>query len=611
MRSSRSKNIIWTVGILAITAIFLALFYVTRLSGVKLDQIQTVESQKPAFTADLTEVSGIRVSVDQRDYDAGEVSFRIVDADEQAIFETTGVCGVWEYGERIDLETPLSLTPGESYTVESDQPVSIRLYGDPVSFLSYYLVICALILGILTLCLATWLRGFPHLRVWYLVISVLLMILTTAVAEPLSVPDEPTHFSMTYYLAGRLLGQDDNGVVSITESGLAHGTDGLSYTDGLAFFTDYSTGNEIVPDGEVIAEPAAEIPVYCYLPGAAGIIIAKVLHLPWQWILMLGRFTNGLFGVLILLLACKVCPRFRYYFMGFGLLPSVVWLLDSYSYDVFSLSLTALFFALIMRLRERGQMLHLRDLILPGIVLILYAPIKYVYVLLALCIVLIPRKQWKKIGWMVLLIALLVVGCMAVLRGREALSYLTSSSMDTRSDYAGNGYDSWTVGYVIRHPLYTLLVIANTFLTTTQDFLSKMIAGETQTPLPFVFLVIGVILLLLLVSCGARGLAVRKRDRVYSLVLFVLGCLSVYAAFLFLYSGIPASGVGTIAGMQGRYFLPFLPLLAVGLHSDRLQLRMDRLMEASGVSTEQGLLAGFVVLNLVCELSRVVLLTSV
>ncbi len=619
---SRKRHIFISIFVLALTALLMILFYTVQISKTSVRRTQTVECEAGStFEAKLSSVTGVKLSVDDGSFAGGEVRVEVCDDTGVAVLDETfsleNTAG-WTFSGAMDLEKELKLTPGDPYTLSfavDDVPsdmVTVSFLGDPGTMGGYYAVICALISGLLAYCLHLFSFGVRHERLSFVLVILVLFVLSSLVAAPFSVPDEPAHFSESYYLAGRLMGQGDANGVPITESGIARGPGGIGMEDALSFYTDFSTGNETVPDGEAFAFPMAGIPAYCYLPAAIGIIIAKLMHLSWQWIILLGRLTNGAFAVLISLLAMHLLPKFRYAIAGFSLLPSCIFLYDSFSYDVWSLSLTLLFVVLILRLRERGTDIRLRDLVVPAIVLILFAPIKYVYVLLGLTVVLIPRRHWKKSTVLSIFgIMIAAVAVMLALRGREFVSLLTSSTMDTRSSYAGDGYTSYTVGYVVRHPWYVFLVFGNTFFRYSQSFLSKALFGELYTVLPYLVEALGFVLIFLVFACGSRGAAFRKKDRVRAALIFVLGVLSVYAAFLFVFSGVPANGIGTVAGMQGRYFLPFVPLLFVILHSDTLTAHLDARLSGRRVSTEQYLLIWLLVLNLLCLYFRFLHLVTV
>lgn len=619
---NRKRHIFISILVLALTALLMVLFYGVQIRKTVVLRTQTVECEAGnTFEAKLSSVTGVKLSVDDGTFTGGEVQVEVSDESGSLLLDETfslGDTAGWTYSGAMDLEKELKLTPGDPYTlsfavdgVPSDR-VTVSFLGDPGTMGGYYVVICVLILSLLSYCLYRFAFGVRHERLSFVLVILVLFVLSSLVTAPFSVPDESIHFSASYYLAGWLMGQGDADGVPVTESGIAHGPGGVGMEDALSFYTDFSSGNETVPAGEVTAVSIGSYPVYCYLPAAIGIMIARFLHLPWQWIILLGRFTNGVFAVLISLLAMRLLPKFRYAIAGFSLLPSCIWLYDSFSYDVWSLSLTLLFVVLILRLRERGTDIRLRDLVAPAIVLILFAPIKYVYVLLGLTIVLIPRRHWKK-STVLSIFGIVVVAAFLMLafRGSEVVSLLTSSDMDARSSYAGDGYTSYTVGYVVRHPWYVFLVFGNTFLRYSQSFLSKALFGEVFTVLPYLVEALGFVLIFLVFACGSRGASFRKKDRVRAALIFVLGVLSVYAAFLFVYSGVPGSGIGTVEGMQGRYFLPFAPLFFVILHSDTLTAKLDARLSGRRVSTEQYLLTLLLVLNLLCQYFRFLHLATV
>ena len=231
---------------------------------------------------------------------------------------------------------------------------------------------------------------------------------------------------------------------------------------------------------------------------------------------------------------------------------------------------------------------------------------------MGLFIVLIPRRHWKrKTVLLILMIIILTAAIMLILRGQEFMGVLMSGQMDTRSTAYVTGQQSYTLGYVAHHPLNTLLVYINTMLNKTQDFTDRIISGELYTPLPNLVFVLGLVLIFLIFSCGTRNMKFSNRDRVWAGIIFILGCIAVYTAFLFLYTGVSSGRIGVIDGMQGRYFLPLLPMFWVMLHSDGITDRVDRLTSEWKLSAEQSLWVLLIVLNGLCQFFRFLHLASI
>lgn len=615
----RKYNCIACLTFLA-TIVLMAMFYITRLSKVFLQKTQVVECESGSeFTSELAKLSGVQVSIDAQDYQGEDIRVRLYDADGLEVLNQSvpgDFCLIWTYGEKFDLPQGKILVPGNHYSLSFERAgkpyksVTVRLYGEPVLILPYYLTVCCLLLVLELLCLHAFLHGIRHENILAGLVMMLLFALCSIVTPPLGIPDESLHFSAAYYTAGKMLGQDTEKGVPITETGMVRGAGGVMLQEGLNFYTD-ATGNEVAPEGASYAQPVGSIPLYCYIPAAAGIVTARLLHLHWQWIILLGRLTNGLLAVLITLLSMRILPAGRYAILGFSMLPSCVWLYDSFSYDVWSLSLTMLFVVLILRLRECDRDVHLRDLVLPAVIMLLFVPVKYVYVVLGLSIVLIPRRHWKrKTVLLILIIIILAAAIMLIMRGQEFAEVLTSSRMDTRSNAYVTGQQSYTLGYVAHHPLNTLLVYINTMLRKTQDFADRIISGELYTPLPNLVFVIGLVLIFLIFSCGTRNMEFSNRDKIFAGIIFLLGCIAVYTAFLFVFSGVSSGGIGVIDGMQGRYLLPLLPMLWIVLHSDAITDRMDRLTSEWKISAEQSLWVLLVALNGLCQFFRFLHLAS-
>lgn len=598
MKKNRKNNIRWILSI-AILAAALLCMILKRPEGTYLKE-QVIEGSSNAedsitFRADLSSVTAIALSLEdtpQEDMDSsmeGSMDESIdssidlvITGDDGTLFQQSFApsdAGYFTFGDTIPPETPLSLVHGQTYQVETaingakTSAVSIALYGDAASPMPWYVLLCSALLVLLVLVLLFPERMISHPKTTLVVSLMVLGVLNTLILTPFHTPDEKTHFLNTSYLAGKLTGKvEEDGLVHIRESGLVRMLEDTTpsgsadLTDTIHFLTDTKSGNQVLENSPVAAGPT-NIPSYCYLPGALGLMLGQALRLPYQGILLLGRFTNLLFFALIAALSMALCPNIQYLIAGTCLFPGIVRLCTSYSYDVWNLALAFLFLSLCLHDREREQKMRILDVALLGSVFIALVPVKFVYVFLGLGIFLIPRNKWSKKP-VIFLLSAAALACIAILafRGREILDYLSTSSMDaSRIQYIESipGIEFYTVDYILHHPGYVALVFLKTAATQTRDLFSSAVFGYLFNNAPGLVKLAGYLLIAALYLTAAEELSLKKKDRILSLVIFLLGSLAIYATFLFSWSYIPAEGIGVIAGMQGRYFVPLMPLLGL------------------------------------------------
>lgn len=488
-----------------------------------------------------------------------------------------------------------------------------------VSIRGWYLGSCVLAVAIVNLAVGLFLQRLAPRTEQAMILVILLLagLLVNVIYLPLNVPDETTHFSVTYNLSGKFysaVGEDEL-ETSQMQSGIWQDKSDLSAIQRIhAFWYDHSHGSEYSHNDSNLYIGAANYPTYGYLPAAVGVAIARALSMPYQALLILGRMCNYVFFLLLILLSCRVAPDLRMAILAIAGLPSTIWLVASYSYDGWNLGFSMLFAAYLWRLTTHKEQIGIRQIVLMVLLLLSFAPIKYIYVLLGLLVFAIPLNQWKNLKIIIGAIVIGGVGGVIVLRSRlaEVLTLLFTSSSDTRGLEQGLSGSSYTISYVVRHPMDVALTFIKTFYTDLEKMFERMLVGEFHSDaVPgYLAAVLGVLFLALFLSATRQTLVGRERTGhgvrtawIYRIVL-ALGILAIYGSFLFLYSYYNEGEIGVISGVQGRYFLP-LALLLAPCGSARLASRCSAWMERRRIQPVQ-LLAGMMYVSLLVLLCRMV-----
>ena len=159
----------------------------------------------------------------------------------------------------------------------------------------------------------------------------------------------------------------------------------------------------------------------------------------------------------------------------------------------------------------------------------------------------------------------------------------------------GQGPDH-QLAYVLSQPFEALKTILHAPVVNAWDYLSTMVGrlGWMDAPLPTWVIVTVLVLLgaLALIDRGIEGTQPRPLgalQRGGSLLLFVAGMFAVCAS---LYLAWTPVGARFVEGVQGRYFLPLLPLLFLGVHLSRAP--GPRMTAARNAATVGGIALGSV-----------------
>lgn len=374
-----------------------------------------------------------------------------------------------------------------------------------------------------------------------------------------SAPDEDRHIISAYSVSNVLLGGPENeeSLVYFREKDLSGLYD--EYPNAATYkslYTNLFTDSENEDYVLVTEDFIIKTPFWTYLPQALGISLGRILDCNGTITILLGRMFSLLFYVVVTYFSIKIIPFGKMILFAVSLLPMTLELVASYSYDMLILSLTFLFIALMCRLIFSKEVLEIKDIAAPTIVFALLAPHKYVYILLVLLVVLLPGEKYKakKEKWISagIMFSAIIVVLLLLRAGGQRIYVPGSGSNDYRT---------------LEYCLYNLKEVISIYFTTVLSEMSYYLAGMVGMALGWLELAMPVEILLL--SVFMLFLATIKTDSEDKVTInnrhyfvFLLCAFGVFMATLtaMLFVWTPSTS-NRIEGVQGRYFLPVLPLL--------------------------------------------------
>ena len=428
-------------------------------------------------------------------------------------------------------------------------------------------------------------------------------ILYSLVFIPFTAPDEYAHFASAYSLSSQLMGQEvynEEGLVQMREEDARLLLPELcieSYEEvyGDFFRLDHSAG--VIGYGH----ETMDVAFHAYLPQALGITLGRILGLGQMLTIYLGRLCNLLFFVFCCWQAVRLAPFGKMAFLGTALLPMTLELVSSLSYDAFAIGLGLLFTAYVLQLAYEREQVGRRELAVLAVLLALLAPCKMVYIPLAGLCFLIPREKFgtkKRYLQAALFVAACMTASVLLVNLDKILVYFqgTEDPVEWAGDVAGYSFSA-----VLAQPLEALRVIGNTLVRRLPGYVYSMFGGslgwlqyEIDAVL-ILFLMVWTALTALpagevadtsdgtVLSNGtvpqsgrdgagrARGAGgwMPARHRLVSLAL----CFgTVFATLLIMLMSWTPLDSPVVEGVQGRYFLPVLPLALLALRDRRITL---------------------------------------
>lgn len=417
----------------------------------------------------------------------------------------------------------------------------------------------------------------------YFILAVFTGIFYSFIFPALSMPDEHTHFGEAYRMAGAILGQpiyDENHQMLLR----ADDYDNFTYRHNIDTLSEwYESTIQGSRTELVVADYDYEITTiwakYAYAVPAFGIALARLMNLPGRVLLSMGRLFNLVFCAGIIALAIYLTPRFKLFMCVIGLLPETILLMNSYSYDALNVAMSILVAAYFLYLCDK-ETIRYREIFLFLGLLLLFIPIKVVYLPFALLLFLLPSNNGKakfKGTWVILGSVIISIIILGILNLSQILSLISRSN---------NGQDSESmiinVSYVFSNVTDIAKMYIRTLIENTFYYFQSMI-GEIYSVGRFgnnigyaapawLCIIVSVVFLVSLFGEEDNNICKSKKRDIITIIIMAGSALAAATSMLF---GCTRTNCLKIEGIQGRYFLPLLSLLPLFIKTKRIHFTIS------------------------------------
>ena len=419
----------------------------------------------------------------------------------------------------------------------------------------------------------------------FFVVALLLGLVYSLVITPLSVPDEYYHYHSAFRMSNVLccqwndLGTADVSYFDFRDISANHNTPVAYNRICYELFTPLpkSEGERAILGGS-IGYP------FMIIPPAIGLSIGRILGANFLLTYYLGRLTNLLFFIGCVTLAIKNAPRFKLLFFMIGIMPMALHQAASYSYDAYSNGMAVLLVALILKAIDGKGILHFKELLPVIITGVLLAPAKNVYSPMLLLLFLIPQNRFKsKKQYFFTVISILLCAAAFVLLFQMRAIVDVASQEGTGLNWEGG--INYTLKDVLQNPAKFTDMFANTFYVSIWGWyvqcIGKLFSGLTiiNNDCPII-----VYAILMLISSfryeGEKAITGVERFG------YLFTCLiTIFFVMLVMLLAWTSNTRDTIAGIQGRYFIPVISLFYMSLNNRLVTIHkpIERYISVSGV----------------------------
>jgi uncharacterized membrane protein len=410
----------------------------------------------------------------------------------------------------------------------------------------------------------------------------------TFAVPPLQKPDEEAHLIRTLSIAGGHIfctGTSTNsipleqGIVTMMKEvkalKLANHAE-RKFDLALYNKSFFATKSDLHTQSYIVPAIYCGFPVVPYMPHILGISIGRLLHLNAYLVFFMGRFSMLLIALLWMRWIYKRTPEpFRYGILFLFSLPMFLHQLSSYSYDPVHMLLAASLFSVLISFKQ-NQNLAIMWIIYVGLLLSKTGG----YELLLPLYFLIPRYRIasgmkKYVATTVIFFATLIV-VFGVFKLIELQAIAAGATL-------GKGVNPVSqIMYILTNPAhYVLMLIKSTFhfgIFYLQSLIG--ILGWLEYGFPHIIYFIYVISFIYIVLRSyipKESLVSRKKLIALGLIL-IASYIYIVTIFYLLWNPV---GAAITDGIQGRYFLVFIPfiyLFAIQCRqrwADSLKLKFD------------------------------------
>lgn len=298
----------------------------------------------------------------------------------------------------------------------------------------------------------------------------------------------------------------------------------------------------------------------CYIPQSIGIFIATLFNLPIIMQVIFGKLFNYILYVLLIYLSIKHIPFKKELIFFISLLPMSLQEAVSLSPDSMIIATIIALTSFILYQREnKNTTMNNKNKILLSILAITISLCKIVYLPLVFLIFLIPDKKFKSKKEKYIYCSIVCLISIIV-----NLYWLSISSKYLVAFHSRSN-SSLQLKYIITHPLNYCILLFRTFDYYILIYLEELVGcslGQFIVGTSPIIVLLSIIILILLVSGrNKKGRKVLKLpEKIYITALLIATILLMYTSLYLQWTGYKETMVD---GVQGRYFIPMIPILSL------------------------------------------------
>lgn len=414
----------------------------------------------------------------------------------------------------------------------------------------------------------------------------ILAVLYLLLIPPLAVPDEEDHIVEAYYYSNILMGrenaQNDNTLLDAEE---ARAMKIFQATPSLSEYDDLRTELFRTERKEGVSEAGRFFnysPAITYLPGILSLTLGRLLGLNGVLVLYLGRLCYIGWYLFMMYWFIRLMPFGKAAAFTIAILPMTIQQCCSYSYDAVVIAVAFIYLAILFQLLYKEQPIQKWQIVVYTLCIFILSMAKGgTYLSLCLLTLLIPVSRFtgKKRKWQFVICE----GTLSLVTFIwNTMSYVLFVAAPTAEQAAGTylGAEARGAAGLLADPMGFLTLALRTFFRSGDGFVETMLGMQLGWLNIEVsrFVVYGMLLLMIIAVLqienvdGQKNIIVTNGQKGFYFFASAVS-VGIVMASMFM-SWTPKDAVG-IEGVQGRYFLPLLPILLLLFRTQNVVVKKD------------------------------------
>lgn len=300
-----------------------------------------------------------------------------------------------------------------------------------------------------------------------------------------------------------------------------------------------------------------------YLMAAFGIDLGKLFNLSPLVLMYIGRLANLLVWIFLTYLAIRITPVHKWVFLMIALIPMTLFEAASLSADSFLFGISFLIIAIFFRYAfdDNKKKIGIKEVYIMFILLLLIGLAKSNYFLLLLLIFLIPALKFENRKKMLLITGFLFLAVAVVTGIWMFLTNHLYAPIVPQVSVSGQ------IAYILGDPFRFPYVLINTLISHGASYQYLFIGNFwLSIPLPTWWIGFYLATIIPVALLDTNKINITRNQKLVSAITFILAFVTTCAVIYITWTPV---GQNVIDGIQGRYFIPILPLLFLLLYKIR------------------------------------------